>query len=279
MNEETILEKRPTNAIQTEEKKRKKNNNAWVNVTLGGVTGILMGAGLMHAGHAFGHSQEPSTNPIGGEEKPTPLPEDTTNIHIAQVNQDLSFGEAFAIARAEVGPGGVFVWHGGVYNTFTAEEWNTMTPAERDNFANHIHVHSDVNQIHIPTDDNVNVVLISSTDDVVVVNQQTAENFDFSDDVHVVGYSEVDGHLAVGYDSNGDGNTDVVIIDVDDNHRISDSDVIVNDQGDVATVEELVGSIDDSYNDNSDIEYLTSLENPDVASDMPDYMNDAMFDI
>ena len=49
MNEETIIEKRPTMNGQTE---RKDEGHAWKHVSLGGVSGILMGAGLMYAGQA-----------------------------------------------------------------------------------------------------------------------------------------------------------------------------------------------------------------------------------
>ena len=43
------------------------------------------------------------------------------------VNDSMSFAQAFSAARSEVGPGGVFHWHGQSYNTFTAEEWNSMS--------------------------------------------------------------------------------------------------------------------------------------------------------
>ncbi|MBR2428972.1 MAG: hypothetical protein IKB15_03230 [Alistipes sp.] len=47
------------------------------------------------------------------------------------VNDDMSFGEAFATARAEVGAGGAFEWRGGVYGTYTADEWNAMTAEQK----------------------------------------------------------------------------------------------------------------------------------------------------
>lgn len=53
------------------------------------------------------------------------------------VNDGMGFGEAFAAARAEVGPGGAFVWRGGVYGTFTADEWSAMSDAERSEFQGH----------------------------------------------------------------------------------------------------------------------------------------------
>lgn len=47
------------------------------------------------------------------------------------VTDDMSFSEAFAAARAEVGPGGAFEWNGMAYGTYTAEEWESMTPEEK----------------------------------------------------------------------------------------------------------------------------------------------------
>lgn len=46
-----------------------------------------------------------------------------------------SFDEAFAEARAEHGGGGGhFTWKGDVYNTYTVEEWNTMSVEQRSDF-------------------------------------------------------------------------------------------------------------------------------------------------
>ncbi|MGM9817336.1 MAG: hypothetical protein ACI304_09835 [Lepagella sp.] len=53
------------------------------------------------------------------------------------VTEDMSFGEAFAAARAEVGPGGCFEWHGNVYGTYTADEWNGMSAAEQNQWSDH----------------------------------------------------------------------------------------------------------------------------------------------
>ena len=52
-------------------------------------------------------------------------------LQVAQVDDSLSFSEAFAEARAQVGAGGVFEWHGKVYGTFYENEWNNMSAAEK----------------------------------------------------------------------------------------------------------------------------------------------------
>ncbi len=55
------------------------------------------------------------------------------------VNDEMSFGEAFSAARAEVGSGGVFEWNGKLYNTFTAEEWEAMNSEEKSNFQDRVY--------------------------------------------------------------------------------------------------------------------------------------------
>lgn len=53
------------------------------------------------------------------------------------VTSDMTFGQAFAAARTEVGPGGVFEWHDNLYGTYTAEEWNSMSAAEQAEYVEH----------------------------------------------------------------------------------------------------------------------------------------------
>lgn len=54
------------------------------------------------------------------------------------VTEDMTFGEAFAAARADVGPGGTFLWHGGVYGTYDAQEWNELSAHEQIDWQNSI---------------------------------------------------------------------------------------------------------------------------------------------
>ena len=289
MNETTILEKRPT---ANEQQDTKKEGSAWKQVTLGGVSGILMGAGMLYAGQTYAANKEDAP-----EEKPedvaAPEPGETSHtlengLQVAAVNDDMSFGEAFAAARAEVGPGGVFHWHGGIYNTYSADEWNSMSVEQKHNFAQQVQPEIRPDELSTPTDASPQVVVIhhvyehheapanpevhqaaTTTEDVQVVDQQTAQNFEQDGDVHIVGYANVDGHLMVGYDSDGDGQADVAIIDVDDNGRPSEPDIITDGEHAI-TLGEL--------NQETDPNQLASMENPDVAPDMPDYMNDAMLD-
>ena len=287
MNETTILEKRPNGNGQQESK---KEGVAWKQVTLGGVSGILMGAGLLYGGQAV--AQEHDKEAEKTEDVAIPEQGETSHtlengLQVAAVNDDLSCGEAFAQARAEVGPGGVFHWHGGIYNTYTAAEWNAMSVEQKHDFAQQVKPEVSVDEISTPTDANTHVVVehhvyhheeapataevhqaAETTGDVQIASQQSSGSSD--DDVHIVGYGSVDGHTAVTLDIDNDGAADVAIIDINDNHDLDSQDVIVDAEGNWATVGDVVDAPDPNQ--------MASMENPDVAEDMPDYMNDAMID-
>ena len=208
-------------------------------------------------------------------------------LKVAAVNDDLSFGEAFQQARAEVGPGGVFHWHGGIYNTYSADEWNSMTVDQKHDFAQPVQPEIRPDELSTPTDADSHVVVVhhvyqhedapataevhqaaETTEDVQVVDQQALDASD--EDVHIVGYGHVEGHTAVALDIDNDGDADVAIIDINDNNNLDSQDVVVDAEGNMATVGDLVGEPDPNQ--------MASMENPDVAPDMPDYMNDVVMD-
>lgn len=86
------------------------------------------------------------------EHTPEPMPDDpvTPDVPVVVydeapsahgVNDQMSFSQAFATARAEVGPGGVFEWRGQIYGTYYKNEWDSMDEAQRQQFASsHAHV-------------------------------------------------------------------------------------------------------------------------------------------
>ena len=291
MNEETIIEKRPVINGQEE---NKNEGSAWKHVTLGGVSGILMGAGLLYAGQAVAATksdapEETANAATADEAQQAEVQQAATaaeqTLPVAQMHNDMSFGEAFAAARAEVGPGGVFIWHGGIYNTYTADEWNAMTPQQKNDFAQQVNPEVRAHEVPTPTDAHPEVAAQPATEaevhtisdnisDVQVVSPEVAQSYQSleTEDVHIVGYADANGHLAVGYDVNGDGNADVAIIDMGE-EGLSGDDVVVTRGGDVATVDQIANTPD------TDPNQMTAMENPDVAPDMPDYMNDAMIEI
>lgn len=115
------------------------NGNAWKQVMVGGVSGIAIGTAATAAVAAtMDYAQEEDADSqvsLDGVDGSAYI--DGT-IPVADSHDDMSFGEAFAAARLQVGPGGVFVWHGHVYGTYTAEEWNSMSEAEHAEFGSHM---------------------------------------------------------------------------------------------------------------------------------------------
>ena len=53
------------------------------------------------------------------------------------VNNDMLFDEAFTAARQEVGPGGVFAWHGHTYGTYYVNEWQGFSDEYRQAFGDY----------------------------------------------------------------------------------------------------------------------------------------------
>ena len=246
MNEKTMIEKQPVIDGLNE---GKNEGNVWKYVTLGGVSGILMGAGLLYAGQVVAATEGEAADVVPAEDI------SEASLPVAQLHNDLSFGEAFAAARAEVGPGGVFIWHGGIYNTYTAEEWNTMTAEQKNDFAHQVNPEVRAHDIPTPTDAHPDVAVLPA-DDVHIVDQSTVVA-DADDDVHIVGYTDIEGHLAVGLDTDGDGQADVAIIDMDDNQELSAPDLVIDKDGNYATV----GELTNDHNPNMD----AVDESPDMA--------------
>lgn len=260
-NEETLF----LDGIKPEESvEKKEETNPWKLVTLGGVSGVLMGAGSLYTGQIVAKELE-SDN----KEDSSSIDSAENGLKVADVDQEMSFGQAFAAARAEVGPGGVFHWHGGIYNTYTEAEWNAMTVEQKHNFAQQVKPEISADEVPTPTDANTHIIVehhvyhhdsnystndVQTIEDVQEANQQ-ATNAD--SDVHIVGYGEVRGHSAVALDMDGDSQADVAIIDVDDSGDISNPDVIVDKQGNMATIGELANANDPNL--------TTSNDNPDIA--------------
>ncbi len=98
---------------------------AGTGLVLGAVTTILTSATPAQAGEV--PQEEDNSNPLVDNDVPM----------ADSVSDNMSFSEAFEVARAEVGPGGVFEWHGNLYNTYTAQEWSNMSAEERADYNDH----------------------------------------------------------------------------------------------------------------------------------------------
>ena len=276
----------------------------WKKVAIGSAAGILLGAGAIYA-----VSGEEKQDAASTASSPTA---DKQPVKVGEVSEDMSFTDAFNSARAQVGPGGVFHWHGGIYSTYTTDEWDQMTAESRESYAQtvkpeikagemenayvaeahtvaHSHVadHDDVQPV---SHESAQATVQQQTDvepAYVAASQSHLEAITFADDVHVVAQGAVHGHAAAAVDLNGDGDADVAVIDVNDNQVLDDPDVVVDQQGNMATVGQLAEAAGQQPDDGTDyamqhddsldpnIQQVAYGENPDVSPDMPDYMNDA----
>lgn len=206
----------------------------WHSVLVGGVPGILIGSmGTLGVKDAIA-SPEP---------KPEPNNDEVEVVQVAHsVTDEMTFGEAFAAARAEVGPGGAFVWHGHVYGTYRADdpEWQEMSAEERAEHSQLI-----MSQVHPtpyePKTDEVEIVPVSPeetghTSDIEVNVEITDVTLvegtvNGEDAVTLAGLGTINGHDAVFADTDFNGDVDTVAIDLNDNGNIEDGEVLHNPEG------------------------------------------------
>lgn len=213
----------------------KTNNQNWKEVSISGVTGILMGAGAIKAMQLRDGDDAANDNQLASSERSY---------------DDMTFREAFEAARAELGAGGVFRWHGNIYNTYTADEWNAKTADEQDAFAEQVGAevsadkveNAELTQVEAKeeTGADVKVVMDNDTDATASsVGEQTVESND--DDVRVLGYGEVtlqngqnvtvqeleiNGRRVAVVDVDQDGEADYAMSDLNQNQRMDEGEVI-----------------------------------------------------
>lgn len=187
-NEATQFE--GTSNDEVEVKAAKKDG--WKRVAAGAGSGLLIGSVStvlmgMTSTESDPSEEKPESDNNHKEELSNPEWVDDQIQVSTSVNDDMSFGEAFAAARAEVGPGGCFEWHGNLYGTYTADEWNDMTAEQRAEWSDHFswnHIdHSSGNVAQHSTTahaDHTAQAHITSTDDedieVVSVNHENDAN-------------------------------------------------------------------------------------------------------
>lgn len=136
-----------------------EDSQNWKSVMIGGIPGILLGAGGVLVAQAFtADPQEPAHPITNPDDQTNPLSVDNGIPVAHSVTNDMSFSEAFATAREEVGPGGAFSWHGNVYSTYRSDdpEWVEMGPEGQQ-----AHCHDIIVQVHVePYSQEPDVVVI-----------------------------------------------------------------------------------------------------------------------
>lgn len=268
-----------------------KSGKSGLKRTLGGAaTGLLIGGlastlmGMKSSGSELDKDHEGDNHK---EELSHPEWVDDQMQVATAVNDDMSFGEAFAAARAEVGPGGCFEWHGQLYGTYTADEWNNMSAEERAEYSNHFswnnidHSSSDVaqhstnesanNGATAGTDDDIEIVSVNHSDndgahahtdaevsadqaEVVTVSEVSTESeIEILGVVHDndsganIGGMMVDGQEVILIDVDNDMEFDYLAADVNGNGQVDEGELI-DIQGQGLTVNDLGGLSDPTGN-------------------------------
>lgn len=237
------------------------NKQTWKQVSISGVTGILMGAGAMKAMQSMAAGESENNAEQATAKADTQY-------------DNMSFREAFDAARAELGAGGVFRWHGNIYNTYTAEEWNAKTAKEQDDFAEQVGAEISAEDVDtsdlaeaeqiVETEDDSDVSIVSNNPDnanETAVSEQAAETTENTDDdVRVLGYGdvtldngrtvtveelEVNGQRVAVIDVDQDGEADLAMTDLNHNQQMDEGEVIDLHTGEAVSF----------TNDNDNVEY------------------------
>ncbi|MBR1725052.1 MAG: hypothetical protein IJ724_00105 [Muribaculaceae bacterium] len=265
------------NAVQNENttpspQPRRGLKTGWKRVAIGGVSGVMIGSAAAYAAtHFMGGNDEPAAN-----DDATTADQAADHKMAQNVTDDMTFEEAFATARDEVGAGGVFTWKDNVYGTFTTDEWEAMTPHEQmDYFAaisgQEVPQHEpvaaaqpaaqEVHHYHHVVDDTPAQATAQHTADPVQQDQfiPGSDTHTTADSgIHIVGETETvqnndgtvthvtpieaGGHAGI---IMGEQQPDVAIIDINDNMRLDQQDVIIDLQtGDSATIGEVYQAIE-----------------------------------
>ena len=179
------------------------------------------------------------------QQESTKIVETSLYAPIAHVSDTLTFAQAFAEARRQVGQGGVFEWRGNVYGTYYAEEWERMSAAERAEYHSHIDYQAahDEHVAYFGNETNHNPQLTPNSDDDRVKPNETRTDIDPDDPVMVLTIQQVDceygkdgkaiiaeitieGEPAIMMDLNNDGRFDALIMDLDNNGMLSENEII-----------------------------------------------------
>lgn len=163
------------------------------------------GSSPFTAGHSDGSAATtlPTDSLAHGQTLPVTGGTITPNaeVQIGVVNDGLSFEEAFQAARAQTGPGGVFTWRGQVYNTYQKEEWLGLSLAQRQEFLADVGFKPTLPAPPtLPTDE----TLDDDVPDVLTYAPPVPELEPID--------GMVNGQRVIGYDFDGDGMVDALVV-------------------------------------------------------------------
>ena len=177
------------------------------------------------------------------------------DVKVAEVNDEMSFSEAFASARKQVGAGGVFEWRGKQYGTYYKTEWDSMSQAEKDRYAANVFGTSSSKSSSTPEQERLqhdispeNFVYNSQSSvsgedikgELVGVQTVTDEN---GNPMTVVA-AKINGHNSVFVDADVDGYVDVAAMDANNNGELEDDEIVTLAKG-AMPVSALINELDE----------------------------------
>lgn len=184
-------------------------------------------------------------------------------VRVAQVDDSASFAQAFADARSQVGPGGVFEWRGKVYGTYYKEEWDNMSRAERAEYQSKID-YNDVRQHEYnsqsPSTPNHQPEILGD-DEIRILGVETVQGPN-GQSMTIAGL-ESDNDQALLVDIDNDGQFDVLLHDDNGDGQLQENEVY-----DISSANVDVADLEQAMSNQYGMQYASN-------DGMPDYMNDA----
>lgn len=206
-------------------------------------------------------------------------------VNITTVDDSLSFAEAWAMAREQLGPGQAFIWRDGVYGTFNQIEWNSLSPSEQHEFTAvavreyqeiefpelFAHNHQDVHFVqgeHVFNDDVIAIAddnYANNNDEVSMVSDDDAVQIIESAGLETESQPEI-----ITLDNSLDGIEQIEsLLDTDGDGVLTTDDIL----GTVATLVNDCDSLDQGLDMIDGL--FCNTDSDDSVSDMPDYVSDA----
>ncbi len=258
VDEQTQIIEETVNEEQETSQESKLSSRVKKVAGVAGVAAAGVAAGVVFTSMASGDNPEPTTQAAH-----TAVP--AGNVKVAEVSDDMSFDEAFASARKQVGAGGVFEWRGKLYGTYYKNEWDAMSQADKDQYAANVFgtpqakVHNENIQEpprkDMPEDaeQNTNVQKVSDqtnnqqdraeagSDEGGRYNIQQVYGVrtvtDNNGNPMTMVEAKVNGHNAILCDINQDDKIDSMAIDANDDGQITQDEIIPVPQGSVLVSE------------------------------------------
>lgn len=290
-NEQVITTESKTKSNPTA-KKSNKTASRVAAAAGAGVAGVALGAvATAKANETSDDLPEPNETEETADSVETPEPGQTIlandeGIRYAHVEAD-SFDEAFAQAREQVGPGGVFEYEGRLYGTYTADEWSSMSADEKADYQ------SRVNEVapthHQPAahaayashvaDQPAPEPMMHATAEPTAVHQETIVAEPADSEIRVLGVEAVqipNGQIMNVALVENDGDQ-ALLVDVDNNGSI---DVLLHDDNSDGAIQETeVYDVSDAGLGVADLLQAQTAQENNLyyasADDMPDFVDPA----